>query len=222
MPYCSPGTKATLNYRFGNDTYRSFTTENTPIDVDVTGRYNPSFTGGQCPVAYRMTTVWIRGGVSANNPETFERIGPIYALYTVRRTDFPNQGGYANFNHRIRTKHFSTPFLDESRGGGDSNIATVFGERMVFTSIVRVDGQPDNCGDPEPGCIIKVLHKGQVVFADRGKCPITFSVACGDECPEGTTKCLKSDYPGYCCLPCAPIAAEIKAIASQIRSINNG
>ncbi|KJH71230.1 hypothetical protein [Aliterella atlantica] len=49
-----------------------------------------------------------------------------------------------------------------------------------------------------------------------------YTVTCDDECPPGTTKCLSTNYPGYCCLPCKEIAGEIKAIASQVRRLNNG
>ncbi len=222
MSYCPPGTRATVNYRFGSDAFKSYTADTTPIDVDASGRYTPNFTGGQCPVAYNIKTVWYRFGVSLNNFETFGVYGAIEGTFTNRFTNFPGSPGYANYNHNVRAKDISGLTKDYLRGGGDSNINSVFGETFEIVSVVRADGQLDNCGNPPPGCIIKVLHKGQVIFADKGKCPITFSVACGDECPEGTTKCLKSDYPGYCCLPCAPIAAEIKAIASQIRSLTNG
>lgn len=222
MPHCSPGTKATVNYKFGDGTYKTYTTENTPIDVDDTGRYTPAFSGGQCPVIYEVKTLWYNYEGSYNNPQTFTVFGPIEGAYTIRKTDFPNSPGYANFNHRIRAKDRNGLTLDQSRGGGDSNINRVFGERIEIISVVRSDGQLDNCGDPKPGCTIKVLYKGQVIFADKGKCPITYSVVCGDECPPGTTKCLKSDYPGYCCLPCNEIKAEIKAIASQVRRLTNG
>lgn len=222
MSFCSPGTKATVNYRFGSDAYKIYTAENTPIDIDDTGRYTPNFSGGQCPVAYNITTLSYNNEGSLNNPDSFGVFGPIDGAFTNRKTDYPNSPGYANFRHLVRARDGNGLIKDYERSGGDSSISRVFGERIEIISITRVDGQLDNCGNPQPGCTIKVLHEGQVIFADKGKCPITYSVVCGEECPPGTTRCLKSDYPGYCCLPCSPIAAEIKAIASQIRSLSNG
>ena len=222
MAFCSPGTKATVNYRFANGEYKSYVSDRTPIDVDASGRYTPNFSGGQCPVLYNVTTIWRTFGVSRNNPETFSVFGAIEGTWTERQTFFPSSPGYANFRHYVRAKDANGLTKDYLRGGGDSDINTVFGETFEITSITRADNQLDNCGNPQPGCTIKILYKNQVIFADKGKCPINFSVTCGDECPPGTTKCLKSDYPGYCCLPCAPIAAEIKALASQIRSLTNG
>jgi len=47
-----------------------------------------------------------------------------------------------------------------------------------------------------------------------------YAVTCNDDCPEGTSKCFSTNYPGYCCLPCNEIKAEIRAITSHVRSLN--
>lgn len=59
------------------------------------------------------------------------------------------------------------------------------------------------------------------IYREESSTEFTYSVSC-DGCPPGTIKCLSTNYPGYCCLPCSEIKNEIKAIASQIRSLNHG
>lgn len=53
-------------------------------------------------------------------------------------------------------------------------------------------------------------------------CPIEYSFNCNSNCATGYLECKSNDYPGYCCIPCNEIKGEIKAIASQIRSLTNG
>ncbi|MCC5625111.1 hypothetical protein LC574_29075, partial [Nostoc sp. CHAB 5715] len=58
-------------------------------------------------------------------------------------------------------------------------------------------------------------------FIDEIECPSgDFKVSCGDECPEGFCKCPIPEYPGYCCLDCASIAASIRAITNGLRAKN--
>lgn len=45
----------------------------------------------------------------------------------------------------------------------------------------------------------------------------TYTVACGDECPEGFCKCIIPEYPGYCCLDCNSAAASIRSITNSLR-----
>ncbi|MFK0735472.1 MAG: hypothetical protein ACFKPT_20380 [Gloeotrichia echinulata GP01] len=59
---------------------------------------------------------------------------------------------------------------------------------------------------------------GVQLFSVSGKSSVNYSVVCGDECPPGFCKCPTTNYPGYCCLPCAQVAAELAAIVSIARS----
>lgn len=241
MPYCLAGTKATVNYKFKDGSYKTYVTDKTPIDVDDTERYTPPFASGQCPVDH-----WVDFNV------TYRYEIPPYGLVThyfdgVSNT-FPAQGKIIDIYPLVKigevaggknsVRGLVILFLDynnqkvtiknltqTSRIPPTDTYAFNTGWTLAsyqITSVRPVDGVSNNCGNPQPVCTIKVLHKGQVIFTDKGDCPITYSVLCGDECPPGTIKCNKSGYPGYCCLECAPIAAEIKAIASQVKRLNNG
>lgn len=70
---------------------------------------------------------------------------------------------------------------------------------------------------------LKIIDKdNNTIFNQSYNVQPKYTVACDDECPIGTTKCFSTNYPGYCCLPCSEIAGEIKAIANQVRRLNNG
>lgn len=86
-------------------------------------------------------------------------------------------------------------------------------------SIERID-YSRGCPPPYPPekCYIKVSSNGKQIFKDRGDCPVNFNVVCGDECPLGHCRCATQNYPGYCCLPCAQVAAELAGIAAIARS----
>jgi hypothetical protein len=47
--------------------------------------------------------------------------------------------------------------------------------------------------------------------------PPTYTVACGENCPEGSHKCTHNKYPGYCCVPCKEVGDRLKNIANKIR-----
>ena len=64
-------------------------------------------------------------------------------------------------------------------------------------------------------CYIEVKSGGIIIFQDQGECPVNFRVTCGD-CPEGTIRCEQPGYPGYCCLPCQPIAQKINNLAARL------
>ncbi|MCM0588783.1 MAG: hypothetical protein HEQ35_06985 [Gloeotrichia echinulata IR180] len=68
----------------------------------------------------------------------------------------------------------------------------------------------------DENCIIEIKYNAQIIFSDTGKCPVSFTVACGN-CPDGTVECKTNYYPVYCCLPCAETAAKINNLANNIR-----
>lgn len=51
-------------------------------------------------------------------------------------------------------------------------------------------------------CKITITDSTGATFEKEGQCPLTYTVACGDECPEGYCKCKSLKYPGYCCCKC--------------------
>jgi hypothetical protein len=54
----------------------------------------------------------------------------------------------------------------------------------------------------------------------EGGCP-EYTVQCNDECPEGYLKCPTTNYPGYCCIPCSEIRAELAGMRLYTSQLNN-
>lgn len=57
------------------------------------------------------------------------------------------------------------------------------------------------------------------VYLEESDTEFSYNVSC-DSCPPGTLKCFSTNYPGYCCLPCSPVAADIKGIANTVKQLN--
>ncbi|MBL1199901.1 MAG: hypothetical protein FWK04_12635 [Nostoc sp. GBBB01] len=66
-------------------------------------------------------------------------------------------------------------------------------------------------------CTIQIVNSEGYTFSKAGECPIKYEVACDEECPEGSHKCIHKKYPGYCCVPCKEVGERIKNIASKVR-----
>lgn len=223
MSYCLIGVEAQVLYTL-NGIQKKYITRQTPIDVVVVQLpLFPPPGGGQNPnalygVVYNLTPESARRQQGFGYSEA--GIGNVSGRITKAVIEY----GYIGVNIN-RTPIYTQNFIVENDKGFkySANLSPngEFYGAYVVNRIVRQDGVPED--DPnKPKCEIKVSYNGQLIHSDRGNCPIPFEVICGEQCPEGYLKCASTNYPGYCCLPCAPIAAEIKAITSQVRSINNG
>lgn len=232
MVHCPNAVKATVNYSIGSKKVK-YISELVPIDV-VVKQEQPTFNGGQCPMLYNVTYRIKLGGNGEGAIATTTLLGAIHrgvTLGTFPEDEGYNQytggGLYGYYEYSLRIYHADT---SNYLGGGSGSFANQPGRIPlrkdhyveVLSATPVNPNQLDNCDTREKICSIKILHNNQVIYTDRGQCPINYAVSCDDECPPGTTKCIKSDYPGYCCLPCADTKAKIRAITSQIRSLNNG
>ena len=95
---------------------------------------------------------------------------------------------------------------------------TLAHNNLVFDTSVHCPGTKNDSSN----CFIKVTKNGAQIHKATGKCPVNFTVACGDNCPDGYMRCEKPEYPGYCCIPCDEIRNGIVAAISEIRSKNRG
>lgn len=229
MSYCQNKSKAIVNYSFGNGYKDKFTSNLVPIDVSH-GRDPADFTGGQCEeVLYRVTaqhTYFL----------DFDRAGSFVTVATyqgnipgkiIGAADQYPTGVFGGFfittssfavlhrNQEIGFLGFvsANPLLPHSSTDYVYNYID-FGR---ITNIVRVDNLPDTCGDFKGRCVITVKHQGNTIFTAQGEEPCNFSVACDDDCPPDHIRCEQPRYPGYCCLPCQPIAQRINNLAARIK-----
>lgn len=97
------------------------------------------FSGGQCPgIGYdvNLTSVGNPGGGLGTSQRS--GVGPVGGVIF-------SDNGFGNFG--IGVQFASGP---EFSGGGQANTQAPFRASWRITSIVRQDGQADNCGDPPP------------------------------------------------------------------------
>ena len=241
MTYCGGAPKATITYKFGSGSERTYIADRTPITVDASDRYTPPFAAGQCPITYwvdfnftyrfdrapNALVRWYFDG-QANSIPIYGKILDIYTDGIIGQSFGGNNSvrgaTIVYLDYRFGTVR-NAGLTPTTRVPASDSYPYNDGWSLYawqITSIRPTSGQADNCGDPQPVCSLKVLSNGQQIFIDRGDCPVTYSVVCGEECPPDTLKCSKPGYPGYYCLPCPPLVSDLKVIANQIRRINNG
>lgn len=109
---------------------------------------DPPFSGGQCAVQYDVTVQITRASGTIQNPFT---VGTVRVNGPVGSAGFLSGAGNSTL-----------VFVNASPVGGSppgrysvGSVATNFGggenvNAAYIINIVRVDGQPDNCGDPPP------------------------------------------------------------------------
>ena len=110
---------------------------------------NPPFTGGQCPnIEYDVTvdfTLTNTSGFTIAGPNTVRVLGPVNGLVIVQ----PVTPGGENMQLRVLARPITDPSLEFTVVTAASAGAPWEGPFSI-QSIVRVDGLPDNCGNPNP------------------------------------------------------------------------
>jgi len=111
-------------------------------DREPPAESNPPFSGGQCPVEYDVTlfkdAVLGDGSPKPGYPDTItvRGLGPVLGFSITQDPGFP-EFIYVNFS-------------DGNDYAGNLNLPDERFVNCAITNVVRVDGLPDNCGDPLP------------------------------------------------------------------------
>ncbi|MBW4642924.1 MAG: hypothetical protein KME23_08000 [Goleter apudmare HA4340-LM2] len=190
---CNSGDKPEITYQFGSKPERKYKSEFSPIEV-VTKSVPVPGSGNYSNVGYTITFA----SSQCSGPCVFDVHDYKIVSYEGQPAVLPWFCGENNFRPSIQVTVLNTP----------------------NQTITRNNNSPCLVGKLER-CSIQILHNGSVIFQDQGDCPVSYSVKCGN-CPEGTEEIKTNIYPGYCCLDCAAVANEIKAITSIVKAIKNG
>ena len=134
---------------------------------DVTGVYNSqaecqaalipaSFTGGQCPVIYRVILECFASidGVESNFTGTLDFNSPgLTGAFGATSFELSSIGfgGQKNYNWYIFTNNGADKYSIAGTGRASFQSDLTNG-RVGIISMTRKDGQPDNCGNPPPSC----------------------------------------------------------------------
>lgn len=96
--------------------------------------------------------------------------------------------------------------------------------KLTFNCINVPVGNTDPRGNPgglyftvsSRGCSFQIKDQQRILYSKIfDSCP-RYEVSCSQECPDGYLKCLKAEYPGYCCIPCKQIVARINNLTNRI------
>ncbi len=187
MTYCAGRSKAIVEYSF-NGKIKIFETDLVPIEVE---KIEPENSG----VCWRFT------GQGVGNNSYYEHFAcgqsPSYVSNGAGLNLFMDGAMIQSSGYYYRFGTNSLSRVDKMSAGNN-----------LITS--------GNC-DCLQDCEIKISKAGQIIFSDKGPCPVKFDVACDDDCPEGSHKCRHNKYPGYCCIPCKQTGQRINNIANKIR-----
>lgn len=87
-----------------------------------------------------------------------------------------------------------------------------------YNAVSEWDGGSASIGLKFAGsnCKITIVDAANHTFKDIGLSPVNYTVACGDDCPDGYCKCHTTKYPGYCCLDCKKVANQINNLTQRL------
>ncbi|MBD2503131.1 hypothetical protein [Anabaena azotica] len=203
MVYCQSGDKPTVKYKFNNQKERIYRSQFSPIEVIAKN------------LPLEATSTYLNEGFLIN-------------YRSVSCTNF-NCAAIVH-DWYAETDRFGYGELYYIPCGQTSYPKNADGSRrlIAFLTVGKINDQwafPNysiKCPSTnKQRCSIQILHNGLIIFQDQGDCPVTFSVSCGN-CPDGQEEHKTSTYPGYCCMDCASLEAEIRTITNTIRRLNRG
>lgn len=204
MIYCNGATKSTIQYSF-NQSKETFTLKGS---AEVT----TSNAGEQ--------TALLKFGSSAKVPSSW--VGASVLLYGIVFTapDYPNcPSGYYEIDVGNAAPGQTLNLVQTPRLQACTNAHIMSIPELGFSDFDRQwNGASAGIGlkGITDKCIIQIISSTGQIFTKTGECPIEYTVICGDECPEGSCKCITPGYPGYCCLDCGSAAASIRAITNSL------
>lgn len=215
--YCNLGdTDVFVVYSFGSGEQKTIKIRNAPIRIEtqifvrsvppseqIEGQlYNVNYTVTRPNYAETVTgTSVFRGKITGAGVNTSAEVG--YSANNNWRYEF-----YITAQGYGELTYYDVPiniFLSNAFGNPHGEIK--------INWIAPLNNQ-------ESICTIETYYQDRRIYYDEGDCPLSYEVTCKQKCPPGTTKCLSTNYPGYCCLPCEPTKQSIISIKNMVKSIN--
>lgn len=191
--YCEEGDKPRIEYKFNDKDKQIYKPGFAPIEVVLDKAIKNNYGEDYNAEGFTIVT------------ETGQEVTIIN--YRLRPTEFGSASGYD-------IQYWSCGHDDWDNRQPDGSYS-VWGR--LESPIARID-KTKKCPPPIPpqDCIIKVLYQGQLLFSQRGECPIDYTVICGN-CPPGYKECKTNRYPGYCCTKCSDVASKINNLVPKVR-----
>lgn len=211
---CENSQWARISWVDSNSGRGNFYTKHPPVSYQLISN-TPTFTGGQCPNVQYKVQVRVRGATThplwvtsygCNVPIVWRSTafnGKIRGL--VEKT---NNALWVQYTHPVLGDIESLFSLD---GDESNSLRWAFGcaqanspylylkESAEIIGVIRVDGQPDNCGNLPSTCELKVTDARGLVFTKifDGSCPTVRIECSNNKCPTNT--CEVDCHGHKCC-----------------------
>src|SRR6476469_330783 len=208
MPtYCEGAKSARVLFKYEGGSYDNIVSRNPPVTVTTEQKASED-SKGKCDGVVYSFDVWIQHNE--------------YKEYNLKLGNFTYWGPIGKISFKNYPQLGEGQIWLETRGD-DNNQILPFADRVFYylgpnytpriENLVRLDGQPDDCGNSGGTCVFTVSDsKGQLFKKEAEKCP-EYYCECDNDCPPGTVKC------GDCCLPCEAIKSSIKAARQAVRNL---
>lgn len=212
MIYCQGKDSAILKYKFKNEREKIVTFRNTPITVLLKSLIQLGLQRTEDNIyyhAYGRATLGISGVIQTIRWKSSGRILGALRTHIFQYGDL-----------------FQTEIIFNNDGGKRAKLDRINDDGEVTSP--RISADPNNCVldylVAESGDLrgqIRVSHNNKLIYVDEGVLPCEFEVSC-EGCPPGFMRCKSTNYPGYYCVPCREIKAELIAARLAVRSLKNG
>lgn len=209
LRYCGKKDKVRVNYQFKGRGKKTWTANSGPVDVSIT--YVPTVWGKNFSFTFdgmQITTYDFTCDAPSNVPRDAGSNLEIW-LISCGFDDWGSVGSYST-GYGIVVGYNGPPIKIGSGLSVSGNVVNVY--KTACYASVSLEWrlvQKDNCK-------ITIKNDNGGVFEEKGPCPCTYNVSCGNECPPGQTKVDQPGYPGYCCIDCKALAAQMQSINAQV------
>lgn len=214
MPYCEGREEAVLTHKFRDKKEEIVRFGNTPIEVTINQITQSGIDGADLNVYYYIygtTTVVDLGREKNIHWKSRGRIKGALVNYEIsQRSD----NFYIELVFNLRSENEQRTLIIEIDGEGNE----IGGNITTFPEWVRlIHVVPET---PDPVYELKVFHASKLLYRTTGKSPYSFDVSCNG-CPKGWLRCSSNNYPGYCCIPCNELQAQLIASRIAVRKLLN-
>lgn len=195
MPLCPSDSKTIIEWQYpdeeknriiGADDYKVEQEQGKcPVFYHVFGTYySKNHSQGGCNLtAFFRTASSVRGDhVLSYLPQIGDSNRWVLSL-TTGEMRFNNISFFEYENKNLTNKPGTYGIINYTNTACRNTTGFGYGFNLIVTNIVRVDGQPDDCGN----CILTISKNGQTVYQrSEPVCPIVEHFCDANQCPAGT------------------------------------
>lgn len=185
-----------IHFRYPEEEWQSVRSYNPPITFSL----NEEGNAGKCETRYSVSRTfeyWRFGVFQSLQSSTSSYDGAIGIIKSAKNSDHTSPsipGNSAIWINTGITTRYPNGFWNRIEGSTTSGVEY---KNPIITNLVRTDGLPDNCGEPE--CRFEVTDALGVIYSrTETECP---EVQGGSKCPPDTCcECEKGNR--LCCYSC--------------------